>query len=203
MRAINYSHVTKRLTRVQRRFEVWRRNRPRRTRIPEPLWQDAVELALSLGIHHVAASLRLDYYSLRARVHLRDATCDPEPDSRLPGPHSPPQTTTSRHTRRNPSTPALSTRRSNPAGRAMVARPNSHASSAADACDAHLLPTFVELVPPMTAVPRQCLIEFETGQGTRLRVQLSGSPLADVIALSRGLCFGDACCSQLPREIES
>jgi hypothetical protein len=32
MLAQNYSHVTKRLTRVQRRFEVWRRNRPRRTR---------------------------------------------------------------------------------------------------------------------------------------------------------------------------
>jgi hypothetical protein len=203
MLAKNHSHVTKRLTRVQRHFEVWRRNRPRRTRIPEPLWQDAVELALSLGIHHVAAYLRLDYYSLRARVQLRDPTRDPEPDSRPPGSHSPPQTSTSRHARRNPSTPALSTRRSNPAGPAMAARPKSCTPSAPHACDAHQPPTFVELVPPMTAVPRQCLIEFETGQGTRLRVQLSGSPLADVVAVGRGLCFGDACCSQLPREIES
>jgi hypothetical protein len=202
MLAKNYSHVTKRLTRVQRLFEVWRRNRPRRTRIPEPLWQDAIELALSLGIHHVAASLRLDYYSLRARVQLRDPTRDPEPDSRPPGPHSSPQTTMSRQPR-NPSTPALSTRRSNPAGRATVARPNSHTPSGTDACDAHEPPAFVELTTPMTAVPRQCLIEFKTGQGTRLRVHLSGSPLADVIAVGRGLCFGDPCCSQLPREIES
>jgi hypothetical protein len=85
----------------------------------------------------------------------------------------------------------------------MAARPKSRIPLAADGCDAHQPTAFVELPTPMTAVPRLCLIEFETGQGTRLRVQLSGSPLADVIAIGRGLYFGETSCSELPREIES
>jgi hypothetical protein len=69
----------------------------------------------------------------------------------------------------------------------MVARPNPHTPAAADAGDPHEPTAFVELLAPIGTVPRQCLIEFETGQGTRLRVQLSGSPLADVIAIGRRL----------------
>jgi hypothetical protein len=87
---------------------------------------------------------------------------------------------------------------------------SSHSRSAQSAyasrrgcCNPHEPTACVELLAPIGTVPRQCLIEFETGQGNRLRVQLSGSPLADVIALGRGLCFGDPCVSQFQREIES
>jgi hypothetical protein len=203
MLAKNQFQVTKRLTRVQRRFEVWRRKRPPGTRIPHLLWRDAVELALSLGIHRAPATLRLDYYSLRARVQQRDATRQPEPESQQTWPHSAAPATTSRLARPKSNTQTTSTRRSNPAGPAMAARPKSCTPSAPHACDAHQPTAFVELATPIGPVPRQCLIEFETGQGNRLRVQLNGSPLADVIALGRGLCFGDPCVSQFQREIES
>ena len=53
---------------VRRRFERWRRHRSVGSRIPEPLWAAAVELADSCGVHPIARALRLDYYSLKKRV---------------------------------------------------------------------------------------------------------------------------------------
>ncbi len=53
---------------VRRQVEHWRRTRRKRTRMPEPLWQAAVDLAGVHGLHPVARGLRLNYQALKQRV---------------------------------------------------------------------------------------------------------------------------------------
>jgi hypothetical protein len=53
---------------VCKRFEHSRRIRKARSRIPEPLWDAAVEMAGRYGIHLTAKALRVDYYSLKKRL---------------------------------------------------------------------------------------------------------------------------------------
>ena len=57
-----------RLANVRRRIERWRRIRKVHSRIPEPLWALAAEVADTYGIHRVAKTLRLSYYALKKRV---------------------------------------------------------------------------------------------------------------------------------------
>ena len=57
-----------RLAAVRRRIERWRRTRKVRSRIPEPLWASAVEVAGTYGIHRAAKALGLSYYALKKRV---------------------------------------------------------------------------------------------------------------------------------------
>ncbi len=59
-----------RLKDLRRRFELWRRTRKVRARIPEPLWASAVKLAGRYGIHRTAKALRVDYYALKKRVEV-------------------------------------------------------------------------------------------------------------------------------------
>jgi hypothetical protein len=56
------------LTTTSRRFEQWRRVRPRGERIPPALWQSALELARSHGVSKTSQALHLDYYSLQRRL---------------------------------------------------------------------------------------------------------------------------------------
>ena len=56
------------LVRARDRFVVWRRTRKPKSRIPEPLWERAVKLVAAYGLHRTAATLKLDYYSLKKRV---------------------------------------------------------------------------------------------------------------------------------------
>lgn len=53
---------------LQRQLEQFRSTQPRRTKLPEPLWQAAVELARQHGIYPVAHPLRLDYMGLKRRL---------------------------------------------------------------------------------------------------------------------------------------
>ena len=53
---------------LQRRFDEFRSSRPHRTKLPETLWQAAVELAREHGLHPVAHPLRLDYMGLKRRL---------------------------------------------------------------------------------------------------------------------------------------
>lgn len=53
---------------LQRQLEQFRSTRPKRTKLPEPLWQAAVELARQHGVYPVAHPLRLDYTRLKQRV---------------------------------------------------------------------------------------------------------------------------------------
>ena len=57
-----------RLAGVRRQIERWRRTRKVRSRIPEPLWALAIEVAGTYGVHRVAKALRLSYYALKKRV---------------------------------------------------------------------------------------------------------------------------------------
>ncbi len=47
------------------RFEHWRRTRPGKSPIPEPLWTAAVQLARSHGVCQTAQVLRLEYKKLK------------------------------------------------------------------------------------------------------------------------------------------
>ena len=58
----------RREVRARDRFVAWRRTRKPKSRIPEPLWSLAVKLVATHGLHRVAATLKLDYYSLKKRV---------------------------------------------------------------------------------------------------------------------------------------
>ena len=53
---------------LQRQLEQFRSSRPARTKLPESLWQAAVQLARQHGIHAVAHPLRLDYTRLKQRL---------------------------------------------------------------------------------------------------------------------------------------
>ena len=56
------------ITQLQRQLDQFRSTQPRRTKLPEPLWQAAVELARQHGIYSVAHPLRLDYMGLKKRL---------------------------------------------------------------------------------------------------------------------------------------
>ena len=56
---------------LQRQLEDIRSSRPARTKLPESLWQAAVELARQYGIYPVAHPLRLDYMGFKKRLGER------------------------------------------------------------------------------------------------------------------------------------
>src|SRR6204780_2754627 len=53
---------------LQRQLDQFRSPRQRRTKLPESLWQAAVDLARQHGVHSVAQPLRLDYMGLKKRL---------------------------------------------------------------------------------------------------------------------------------------
>jgi hypothetical protein len=53
---------------VQNQFQTWRSERPCRGRIPEFLWESAVELCKERSVFEVSRTLRLNYKGLRDRV---------------------------------------------------------------------------------------------------------------------------------------
>jgi hypothetical protein len=53
---------------LQRQLEQFRSTQPGRTKLPESLWQAAVELARQHGVYPVAHPLRLDYTRLKKRL---------------------------------------------------------------------------------------------------------------------------------------
>ncbi len=60
--------VIRQVDRVRQRLERWRRTRKKRSRIPEQLWKESVEVARSYGVNQTARALRLDYYGLKRRL---------------------------------------------------------------------------------------------------------------------------------------
>ena len=59
------------LEQLRRRFEEFRNTQPVRSRLPEPLWIAAAELAKRNGLYPTARALRLDYTALKRRVEER------------------------------------------------------------------------------------------------------------------------------------
>ncbi len=60
---------------VRQAFDQWRSTRRGRERIPEELWQAAVDLSGSYSVCKIATELKLDYSRLRRRIQQRS----PEP----------------------------------------------------------------------------------------------------------------------------
>jgi len=56
------------IVQLQRQLEQFRSTQPRRTKLPESLWQAAVELERQHGVYPVAHPLRLDYMGLKRRL---------------------------------------------------------------------------------------------------------------------------------------
>ena len=111
---------------LQRQLDQFRSTQPRRTKLPESLWQAAVELARQHGIYPVAHPLRLDYMGLKKRV------------GGIPVP------------RRKATKPA-----------------------------------FVELITPPVTPPEECVIEFESTRGGKVRIQWKASTPPDWLSLLR------------------
>ena len=56
------------ILKLERQFQDFRSNQPGRAKLPESLWQAAVELARQYGVYTVAHPLRLDYMGLKKRL---------------------------------------------------------------------------------------------------------------------------------------
>jgi hypothetical protein len=52
-------------------------------------------------------------------------------------------------------------------------------------------PTFVEVTPPRAVSSSECVLEVESRSGTRLRIQLKDTPLAEVAEFARSLARGE------------
>jgi hypothetical protein len=97
---------------LQRQLEQFRSTQPGRTKLPESLWQAAVELARQNGVYPVAHPLRLDYTRLKKRLG---------------------------------ESPTFRRKETKPA--------------------------FVELVAPSPTQLEECVIEFESSGGSKMRIQ--------------------------------
>ena len=56
------------IAQLQRQLDQFRSAQSGRTKLPESLWQAAVELARQHGVYSVAHPLRLDYMGLKKRL---------------------------------------------------------------------------------------------------------------------------------------
>src|SRR2546427_5086232 len=97
---------------LQHQLDEFRSTQPRRRKLPESLWQTAVELAREHGVYAVAHPLRLDYVGQKKRLG---------------------------------GVPRLRQKASKPA--------------------------FVELIAPQAATLKECVIEFESLRGGKVRIQ--------------------------------
>jgi hypothetical protein len=114
------------IAQLQRQLDQFRSTQPRRTKLPESLWQAAVELARQHGLYPVAHPLRLDYMGLKKRLG------------------------------------GVSTRRQEAAK-----------------------PAFVELIGPDHAQLEECVIDFESSGGSKMRIQWKTAAPPDWASLLR------------------
>jgi hypothetical protein len=112
------------IAQLQRQLDQIRSTQRRGKKLPDSVWQAAVELAREHGVYAVAQPLRLDYAGLKKRL----------------GGVSP-----RRRTARKPA--------------------------------------FVELIAPPSAMLRECLIEFESLRGGKVRIQWKAAAPPDWMSL--------------------
>ena len=60
--------VPEAIQQLREQLDQFRLTHPRRSKLPEPLWEAAAALARQYGIHAVAHPLRLDYVGLKKRL---------------------------------------------------------------------------------------------------------------------------------------
>jgi hypothetical protein len=53
---------------LQQRLTEWRSTQPKRSRLPEHLWDEIVKLAQTHGLHRTSRALGVDYASLKRRL---------------------------------------------------------------------------------------------------------------------------------------
>ena len=114
------------IAQLQHQLDEFRSTQPGRRKLPESVWQAAVELAREHGVYAVAHPLRLDYMGLKKRL-------------------------------------------------GGVTRPRRKARK----------PTFVELIAPQAAMLRECVIEFESLRGSKVRIQWKAVAPPDWLNLLR------------------
>jgi hypothetical protein len=114
------------IAQLQRQLDQFRGSQSGRTKLPEALWQAAVELARQYGVYPVAHPLRLDYARLKKQ---------------LGGPPTRQQRRTTK-------------------------------------------PAFVELIAGRTT-PEECVIEFESSGGSKMRIQWKSTAPLDWTNLLR------------------
>ena len=114
------------IVQLQRQLEQFRSTHSQRTKLPEPLWQSAIELARLHGIYPVAHPLRLDYTKLKQRLG------------------------------------GIPVRRQKP--------PKAE---------------FVELIAAAPAQPEECVVEFESHTGNKMRIQWKATTAPDWAGLLR------------------
>lgn len=140
---------------VRRRFELWRRTRQGRARIPEQLWTSAVKLAGAYGLCRTARTLGLDYNALKQRVGsagLNGSSAGPTP------------------------------RRKTPARNASAGRDPGSRTCIAKTPGQNPAMTFVELPPLECPGEPECVVELEDPRGAKMRIHVAGSHKADVVA---------------------
>jgi len=111
------------IAQLQRQLDQIRSTQPRGKKLPDSVWQAAVELAREHGVYSVARPLRLDYTGLKKRLG------------------------------------GVSHRRRKAA--------------------------FVELIAQPSAMLRECLIEFESLRGGKVRIQWKAAAPPDWMSLLR------------------
>ena len=111
---------------LQRQLDEFRSTQRHRTKLPETLWQAAVELARQHGVYSVAHPLRLDYTGLKKRL---DGVLDPKKKA--------------------------------------------------------VKSAFVELIADNSAMMADCVIEFESSVGSKMRIHWKASTAPDWISLFR------------------
>ncbi len=114
------------IAQLQRQLDQFRSTRSQRTKLPEALWQSAVELARQHGVYAVAHPLRLDYMGLKRRLG------------------------------------------GVPSRRRKAAKP-----------------AFVELITPHPATLEDCIIEFESAGGGKMRIHWKAAAPPDWAGLLR------------------
>src|ERR1700693_3473811 len=112
------------IAQLQRQLDQIRSTQPRGKKLPDSVWQAAVELAREHRVYSVAHPLRLDYAGLETRIG------------------------------------GLPDRREKPRK-----------------------PAFVELIAPPSAMLRECLIEFESLHGGKVRIQWKAAAPPDWMSL--------------------
>jgi hypothetical protein len=123
---MNAAVIPESIAQLQLQLDQIRSTQPRGKRLPDSVWQSAVELAREHGVYSVAHHLRLDYAGLKKRLWGVS------------------------HRRRKARKPA-----------------------------------FVELIAPSSAMRGECLIEFESMRGSRVRIQWKAATSPDWMSLLR------------------
>ena len=138
MRHKTGSPIPEPIAQLQRQFEQFRGSHAHRTRLPESLWQAAVELARKHGLNLVAHPLRLDYTQLKKRL-----------------------------------------------GEVVVVAPKRASVVTSKPAKSAAAASFVELISAYPAMMAECVIEFESAIGGKMRIQWKSSSAPDWPSLFR------------------